>query len=1070
MKHFNPLRRILILFSLFIVGNAASAHADTFNDDFLAAAQAHREAPVSGHAATLQTLKGKAQARHNALLQEAAATPALFLQHAISNADQAALMLPADVDALMEKEVTKTGYYTQKIKEHFQEGRADRQTVLLTDNNIYNLHFANPPTGRSVVAPTVTVSGVAIDRELVTANAPVVNGSGNGNGVVHPRFSGNKNVLIVFLQTPNHHTFDCTPAQALSAVVSGNPSVNSFYHEDSFNQVTLTGNVVGPINPAPNDPIEFTDNCSGNNDPFNGWEASIFNALAAANISTAGYDDVLAMIPQNNSCIQAGVAGESTLGGGHTQIYTGCGNVAPTQHELGHGIWVWDHASTGDPEGGNTISEYGDPSDTMGDAWTHPTQHNNGLHLAQQTWIPPANILSLVNTGSYQVTLHMLETSNSGTQLVEVQIANQFIYYYFSYREPTGGYDSTQLAAGFAYKTSIHKGETFSGTHTYLQAEIGDSQTYSDFAHHPVSVTQLGHDPVAHTATLCVTIGNGGGCGAGQPPTIVQQPADQSVNTGQTATFTVGASGPTPYSYQWHKNSVDIGGATSATYTTPATVIGDNGSQFSVTVSNVNGSVNSRNAVLTVSDPPPQITQQPTNRTVNAGQTAQFTIVATGINLTYQWQSKAQAAGSFTNIGGATSASYTTPATIASNDQTQFQCVASNSGGSVTSNAATLTVISAPTITVQPADQSVGAGLTATFSLTAAGHTLTYQWRRNGSNISGATGNFYTTPGTALSDNGSLFSCVITNSAGSVTSRNALLTVSNTVQIPNAPTGLTATPGDAQVTLSWIPTTGATSYNLYYAKTSGVTIADTKVANVTPGYVLHNLINGQIYYFAVTAANSAGESALSSEVSATPSGVIIAPPDVPQFTDLQSVYSTNDVLKVNAPRATSYNFTMTQRSGSGTLGIQALPVTARDGSYSASSVNGTLAFSSFGGITPGFYSLQVTASNASGTSAPAQADVTLVAADLNTVRVFPNPWRTDRSAGLPITFDGLPANSTIKIFTISGQLVRSLSASTGGIAWDLKNDSGSKVASGIYLYLITNDQNQKTRGKLAIIE
>src|SRR5712692_8999527 len=69
-------------------------------------------------------------------------------------------------------------------------------------------------------------------------------------------------------------------------------------------------------------------------------------------------------------------------------------------------------------------------------------------------------------------------------------------------------------------------------------------------------------------------------------PLIATQPTSQTVAVGQTATFTVAATGRAPLSYQWRKNNVAISGATSSTYTTPATTSSDNGAQFTVLVSN----------------------------------------------------------------------------------------------------------------------------------------------------------------------------------------------------------------------------------------------------------------------------------------------------------------------------------------------------------------------------------------------------------------------------------------------------------------------------------------------------
>ena len=179
-------------------------------------------------------------------------------------------------------------------------------------------------------------------------------------------------------------------------------------------------------------------------------------------------------------------------------------------------------------------------------------------------------------------------------------------------------------------------------------------------------------------------------------PTITAQPSNQTVTAGQTATFSVMATGTATLTYQWQKGTSAISGATAASYTTPATATSDSGSTFSVVVSNSAGHVTSNAATLTVNAGPvaPSITQQPSNQTVTAGQTATFSVTATGTaTLTYQWQKGTTA------ISGATSASYTTPATATSDSGSTFKVVVTNSVGNATSNAATLTVNPAPPAT-----------------------------------------------------------------------------------------------------------------------------------------------------------------------------------------------------------------------------------------------------------------------------------------------------------------------------------------------------------------------------------
>ena len=121
------------------------------------------------------------------------------------------------------------------------------------------------------------------------------------------------------------------------------------------------------------------------------------------------------------------------------------------------------------------------------------------------------------------------------------------------------------------------------------------------------------------------------------------------------------------------------------------------------------------------------------------------------------------------------------------------------------------------------------------------------------------------------------------------------------------------------------------------------------------------------------------------------------------------------------------------------------------------------------GLSPGDYGLQVIAENSDGVlSAPAQANVTLVAVDLSNVQVFPNPWRKDRHTG-PITFGHLTTGSVVKVFTVSGHHVKTLPRSDATVTWDLTNENTEQVASGLYLYLITAGNGQQRHGKLSVI-
>jgi hypothetical protein len=181
----------------------------------------------------------------------------------------------------------------------------------------------------------------------------------------------------------------------------------------------------------------------------------------------------------------------------------------------------------------------------------------------------------------------------------------------------------------------------------------------------------------------------------------------------------------------------------------------------------------------------PTITAQPTNLTVTTGQTATFTAAATGSPApTVQWQVSTDGGVTFSNVSGATATTLSF-ATALSLNGNRYRAVFTNSAGTATTTAATLTVNSPtpPTITTQPTNQTVSAGQTATFTAAATGSpTPTVQWQVSTdggvtfNNVSGATATTLSFA-TALSQNGNRYRAVFTNSAGPANTTAATLTV-----------------------------------------------------------------------------------------------------------------------------------------------------------------------------------------------------------------------------------------------------------------------------------------------------
>jgi hypothetical protein len=369
---------------------------------------------------------------------------------------------------------------------------------------------------------------------------------------------------------------------------------------------------------------------------------------------------------------------------------------------------------------------------------------------------------------------------------------------------------------------------------SYTTAATASGDSGSSFT---VTVTNLVGSVTSSAAVLTVNA----------PPAITTQPLSQTVVVGQTATFFVATTGTAPLSYQWFKSGIAIAGASSRYYTTPATVSGDSGSAFTVTVTNVAGSVTSSAAALTVNSPP-AITTQPVSETVTAGQTATFSVVATGTApLTYQWYRNGAA------IGGAASSSYTSSATVSGDSGALFTVTVTNVVGSITSSTAALTVNVPPAITTQPVGQTVLAGQTATFFAAATGTApLSYQWYKSGIAIAGATSSSYTTPATASGDNGSLFTVTVTNVAGTVTSVPAALTVNSPPTITTQPASQTVLSGQ---TASFVVAATGTAPLTYQWYRSGVAV----VGATSSSYTTAATVNGDSgATFTVTVTNVAG--------------------------------------------------------------------------------------------------------------------------------------------------------------------------------------------------------------------
>ncbi len=300
-----------------------------------------------------------------------------------------------------------------------------------------------------------------------------------------------------------------------------------------------------------------------------------------------------------------------------------------------------------------------------------------------------------------------------------------------------------------------------------------------------------------------------------QVPAITLQPLPTTAIAGQTATFTVGAGGTAPLSYEWWRDGASLGTTNTPSYTTAPTSLADSGAKFHVWVRNHSGIAASVTATLTVdpvapcsfatwasaiADPAqrnpaatpfgdgvPNLVKyaagQPANRPANApparllagdgGWSFRYTRArhATGI-ATAAERSALLAAGTWNAV----------PAALVADDGVCETWEAPAAPGTDARAFYRLNIAAVaneqPRITAQPQPVAVVAGQTATFGVTVAGtEPFAYQWRRNGRPIPGATAATLTVPAVGLGDRGAVYTVVVRSEAGTVTSSAATLHV-----------------------------------------------------------------------------------------------------------------------------------------------------------------------------------------------------------------------------------------------------------------------------------------------------
>ncbi|OFV92099.1 MAG: hypothetical protein A3H95_05125 [Acidobacteria bacterium RIFCSPLOWO2_02_FULL_64_15] len=638
-------------------------------------------------------------------------------------------------------------------------------------------------------------------------------------------------------------------------------------------------------------------------------------------------------------------------------------------------------------------------------------------------------------------------------------------------------------------------------------ANLSNDATFSGVSTATVTVTNVATGMAGHkfraiaTNSIGLATSNAGTLTLNAAPTFTTQPANLTIISGGNGSFTAAATGSPAPTLQWQVstnagasftdlvNDATYSGVTTGTLTLTNVTTGLNGNQYRAVATNSAGSTMSSAATLTVSVAP-AITTQPANLTVGAGANGSFTAAASGNPTpTFQWQLSGDGGATFTDVvnssvyGGATTATLTIAGVATGLSGNQYRVVATNSAGSATSTAATLTVTQAPVITTQPTSQSVALNGNTSFTVAAAGTPApTIQWQvsvgggaftnlTNTAPYSGVTTTTLTVTNATAGLNGNQYRAVATNASGSATSNAATLTLTGFPEITtqpfdtSSPDGTPATftvvASGSSLTYQWQQSidAGVTFNNLADSATySGVTTTALTISSVTVG------LSGSKYRVIVT--NSLG-TATSNIVTLT---ITVAPAITSNPTNLTIAAGANGsfTAAANGSPAPTFQWQLSSDGGAAfvnavnsavysgattaTLTITAAPAALDGNRYRAVATNST------GTATSTAATLTVTLAPAI-TTQPADQAVAQGANGTFTVVATGNPaptyqWQLSVDGGA--SFGNITNNATY-----SGATTASLGVASVLVAWNgqhyrvVVSNSGGAVTSSAAVLSVT---------------
>ena len=308
---------------------------------------------------------------------------------------------------------------------------------------------------------------------------------------------GPRSVAVVWFDFAGGPTSTWTAEQIRSAVFAPTNSANAFMREQSFEGISLTGQVFG----------KYTINVGSSPCNPDAWQTAAQNAAGG---SIAGYQHQMFVFPRATACGWAGLADVS----GNTSFINGTLSTSVISHELGHNLGS-QHASAYSCVEGSvrvtvsrscTASEYGDPFDVMGSS----SRQTSAINKVRLGFVPAAGEVTASRSGRYS--LVSSSRPGAGTQSLRIRQGTTNNYWFFELRSPSGQFDNFLATDPAATGVSVRlsQGAAAPGSKTYL---VDTSPATGTFADAPLPVGQTFVD-VSTPGAPNVTVDSVGPSGA----------------------------------------------------------------------------------------------------------------------------------------------------------------------------------------------------------------------------------------------------------------------------------------------------------------------------------------------------------------------------------------------------------------------------------------------------------------------------------------------------------------------------------------------------------------------------